>query len=177
MSHNFNLVNNTEPNSSGNFTINTNQFFMAGRGLTDAYSNSPTAASFGTNTRLYFYDTSPLNNISNLTVQSTNGWIEYLTLPVGKYRCSAFWSGIFSSSGSMDFSFRLNSGYVGNAAVIGATVNATLDGASIATAFLNVTASSTLEVVCVATPSNMTAPASQGNVPAEESWIFVERLE
>ena len=49
----------------------------------------------------YFYDTSPLNTISNATVTKVSGtdWIESITLPAGKYFVHGQWCPSFSSTG------------------------------------------------------------------------------
>lgn len=49
----------------------------------------------------YFYDTSPLNTISNATITKVSGtdWIESITLPAGKYFVQGQWVPSFSSTG------------------------------------------------------------------------------
>ena len=49
----------------------------------------------------HFYDTSPLNTISNATITKVSGtdWIESITLPAGKYFVQGQWVPSFSSTG------------------------------------------------------------------------------
>jgi hypothetical protein len=176
MSHNANVINTVEPDTTGNYTIATNEFIFAGRGLSQDYSTSPSVNSWTSGRRLHFYDTNILNNISGATINSTSNWVNYVTLPAGRYKMSAYFSAIFSASGSFEYTWRyLSSTYIGNDAIIGAQVNSTLDGARIATASVDITSSQSFEVIMFS-QSNTTLPHSQGNVPAEESWMWIERL-
>lgn len=49
----------------------------------------------------YFYDTSPLNTITDATITKVSGtdWIESITLPAGKYFVHGQWCPSFSSTG------------------------------------------------------------------------------
>jgi len=75
-----------------------------GRGESDQYSNTGLAESYShiKSDYTYFYDTNPVNTISNATITKVSGtdWIESITLPAGKYYVMGQWVCKFSSSGS-----------------------------------------------------------------------------
>lgn len=176
MSHNTITLNGIEPDVLSAFTAvsATRQAVLIGRGYTNAYSTSP-ASSLGANATLYFFDSSPINGIQDATITSSDGWVSQITLPAGRYLIKAYFSVLFSASGSFEFVLRAGATSVGNSAVIGAATSATLDGARFAHASVNLTVSTPISLSVVAA-SNVSSIASQGSVPAEESWILIERL-
>jgi hypothetical protein len=176
MSHNAFSVNGVEPNDQGQITgfSATRQAILIGRGYTNTYATSP-ASSLGAGATLYFFDSSPVNGISGATINSTDGWIDSVTIPAGRYLIKAYFSVLFSASGAFEFVLKSNTAQVGNSAVIGATTIAALDGARFAHVSFSVATSVSISCAVVSA-SNVSAIASQGSVPAEESWMLIERL-
>tara|TARA_R110002073_G_scaffold128066_1_gene273735 strand:- start:716 stop:1246 length:531 start_codon:yes stop_codon:yes gene_type:complete len=85
MSHNTIAVNNYSPDITSDIALSSSvSFAVFGKGETSAYSNSP-ATGLATNNQFYFYDTSPINNITGLTFSTTNNWGTQFTLPAGQY--------------------------------------------------------------------------------------------
>lgn len=176
MSHNTITLNSIEPDTLGAFTgfSVTRQAILIGRGYTNAYSTSP-ASSLGSGATLYFFDSDPLNGISDATISSSGGWVDSVTVPAGKYLIKAYFSVLFSASGAFEFVIKTGATQVGNSAVIGAATTAALDGARFAHVAINLATTTTISLAVVSA-SNVSAIASQGSVPAEESWMLIERL-
>jgi len=76
-----------------------------GTGLADEYQPGKNRSGEGYANAVgcftYFYDTAPLNTISNATITKVSGtdWIESITLPAGKYFVQGQWVPSFSSTG------------------------------------------------------------------------------
>lgn len=76
-----------------------------GTGLADDYQSGKDRSGEGHANAVgcftYFYDTTPLNTISNATITKVSGtdWIESITLPAGKYFVHGQWVPSFSSTG------------------------------------------------------------------------------
>ena len=174
MSHNSITVNGTEPNVAGEIAAGGRQMILVGRGLQNSYSNSP-ASGLSAGSTLYFYDTSPVNTIPNATISSSSGWVSSVTLPAGNYVILGYFSALFSSSGSLEFVWYKGAARVGNGAVIGALTLASLDGSRLAQAAVTITTTSTFTLK-VLSSSNVSALASQGNIPSEESWVMIEKV-
>lgn len=175
MSHNAFTVNNIEPDGTGAISVGSGRQMIAiGRGTAVNYSESP-ASALTANSTLYLYDASPINTISGASITATGSWIESVTLPAGSYSLMGYFSVIFSATGSFEFGWWNGASIVGNGAVVGATATSTLDGARIAMAGLTLAATTTFTLRVIAA-SNVSAIASQGTVPAAESWMLVERI-
>lgn len=175
MSHNAYKINSIKPTIEGAFDVGSGRQMIAiGRGGSAAYSSSP-ASDLTTNSTLWLYDTAPINRIPDASISATGDWIESVTLPAGSYVLLGYFSAIFSATGSLEFGWYNGAAFVGNGAVIGASVISTLDGARIAMAGLTLTSSTTLNLRAIAA-TNVSAIASQGTIPASESWMLIERV-
>lgn len=175
MSHNAITVNNFEPSETGALSIGSGRQMIAiGRGSAVNYSASP-ASALTVDSTLYLYDASPINSVSGASITATGSWIESITLPAGSYSLMGYFSVLFSATGSFEFGWWDGSAIVGNGAVVGATATSTLDGARIAMAGLTLTATTTFTLRVIAA-TNVSTIASQGTVPAAESWMLVERI-
>lgn len=173
MSHNAFTVNGLEPDVNSAINVSLAAVIRIGQGQSDAYSNS--GGSLGVNSDLYFYDTAPLNSIVGATLNGSNDWYSSVTLPAGQYLIRGYFSALFSATGQMAYKHQVGASAVGAGGYIGGTTNANYDGGSFAS--LGVTlASATTVSLRVYTSTNVSAVASQGNVPAEESWFIVEKL-
>jgi hypothetical protein len=173
MSHNSFTINGGEPNANTEITVPANNVIRIGQGLSAAYSGSGGSLAVGSD--LFFYDSDPLNLIADATLNGAGGWYSSVTLPAGKYLMRAYFSALFSATGIMGYRFRVASTEKGSGAYIGGTTNVSYDGGSFASIGLTLTSTTTISVR-VHTATNVSAVASQGNVPAEESWLLVEKL-
>ena len=175
MSHNTYVINGTEPTTTGTYSIiQTREMIAVGRGAAALYSTSP-ATSLGANANLYLYDPTPVNTITSASITLTGSWVESVTLPAGNYMLMGYFSALFSATGNLEFAWHNGSAFVGNGAVIGASVISTLDGARISMAGLTLTSTTTLRLRVIAS-ANVSSIASQGNTPAEESWMLIEKV-
>lgn len=173
MSHNAFTINGVEPDVNSAISGSLAAVIRIGQGLSDAYSNSGGALASGSD--LYFYDTAPINTIAGATLNGANNWYSSVTLPAGRYLLRGYFSALFSATGTLGFRFLVGATQKGSGAYIGGTTNVNYDGGSFAS--LGVTlATSTTIAVRIHTVTNISAVASQGNVPAEESWLIVEKL-
>jgi len=173
VSHNAFTINGVEPdvNSAVNSAIAA--IIRIGQGQSNAYSNSGGTLASGSD--LFFYDTAPFNTILGATLNGLGDWYSSVTLPAGQYLIRSYFSALFSATGIMGFQHRVGGSSVGNGGYIGGTANANYDGGSFASIAVTLLSSTTVSLRChLAT--NVSAVASQGNVPAEESWFVVEKL-
>lgn len=173
MSHNAFTINGVEPDVNSAISSAIAEIIRIGQGQADAYANSGGSLAVGSD--LFFYDTAPLNSISGATLNGSGNWYSSVTLPAGQYLIRGYFSALFSATGQMGFRFRVGASDIGNGGYIGGTTNANYDGGSFASLGLTL-ASSTTVSLRVHTATNVSAVASQGNVPAEESWLVVEKL-
>lgn len=173
MSHNAFTINTVEPDVNSAISAPLTAIIRLGQGQADAYSNSGGSLAVGSD--LYFYDTAPINNIVGATLNGSGNWYSSVTLPAGQYLIRGYFSALFSATGQMGYKHQVGASAIGNGGYIGGTTNANYDGGSFAS--LGVTlASATTVSLRVHTATNVSAVASQGNVPAEESWFVVEKL-
>lgn len=173
MSHNAVLINSVEPSADSSYSVAVSpQTILIGRGEAQAYSTSGGALTSGSLCR--FYDSAPLNTITNATLTGSGGWYSSVTLPAGRYLIRAYFSALFSASGSLGFGLFSGSSYIGGRAYIGDAVTAATDGASFASSLITLTASTTIDVR-IYSATNVAAVSSQGNIPSEESWVCIER--
>ena len=174
MSHNTQVINTIEPDALSNYTAVTSRpFILIGRGESDVYTNSGGSLSAGSNT--YFYDTAPVNSIVGASLSGANDWYYAITLPVGSYFIRAFFSALFSATGSMRTGLHNGSVYVGSQAFIGGSTLSTYDGGGFASTTITITSPTTFSLKIVSS-SNLSSVSAQGDVPAEESWMMVEKV-
>jgi len=173
VSHNAFTINGVEPdvNSAVNSAIAA--IIRIGQGQSDAYANSGGTLVSGSD--LFFYDRAPLNTILGASLNGSGDWYSSVTLPAGQYLIRSYFSALFSATGIMGFQNRVGASVVGNGGYIGGTANANYDGGSFASISVTLLATTTVSLRCILA-SNVSAVASQGNVPAEESWFVVEKL-
>lgn len=173
MSHNASKINSVEPSAASTYSVPISpQMIMIGRGEADAYANS--GQSLNLNSSCAFYDQAPINTITGASLTGSGDWYYQIQLPAGRYVLRAYFSALFSASGALGFGLYNGSSYVGGRAYIGASVSASTDGASFASAAVTITTPTTF-TVRIFSLSNVSAVASQGNIPAEESWLCIER--
>lgn len=173
MSHNTAVINDVEPNADSSYGVLVSpQVILIGRGESQAYSTSGGTLTAGSVCR--FYDSAPVNTITDATITGASDWHQSVTLPAGRYLIRAYFSAIFSASGSLGFGLFNGSSYIGGRAYIGGAVTAATDGASFASSLITITAPTTIDVRIYAV-TNVASVASQGNVPSEESWLCIER--
>lgn len=174
MSHNAQVINGVEPDVLSQYAgVPGRPMILIGRGESNAYANSG-ATSLGTGSTLYFYDSAPLNSITNATLTGASGWYSSVTLPVGTYLIRGYFSALFSATGSLTSGFYAG-GYIGSQGMIGGSVNANYDGGGYASASVTITVSTTFSLR-VYSSTNVSAVASQGTVPSQESWLIIEKL-
>lgn len=173
MSHNAFTVNGAEPDVNSAIAGSLSAIIRIGQGQSNAYSNSGGSLAVGSD--LYFYDTAPLNNIAGASLNGANNWYSSVTLPAGQYLMRGYFSALFSATGTLGFRFLVGATQKGSGAYIGGTTNVNYDGGSFASIGVSLTSSTTIGLR-VYTATNVSAVASQGNVPAAESWLIVEKL-
>lgn len=175
MSHNAQVINGVEPNALSQYSgVIARPIVLIGRGLTAAYSTSG-ASDLSVNTNVRFYDTSPINSITGATLNGSADWYQSVTLPAGTFFIRAYFSVLFSATGLLELGLHTGSIYIGSRAVVGGTAGSTYDGGGFASTTITL-ASTTTIALRIASASNVSAIASQGNTPAQESWLLVERL-
>lgn len=178
MSHNAQVINGVEPDVLSQYANVAGRPLIAiGRGQTADYSTSG-ATSLAVNSYLRFYDTAPLNSITGATLNlgaDATDWYDSVTLPAGLYFVRAYFGLLFSATGQAIFGLATGAIYIGARGIVGGAVNSSYDGGAFASALITLTTTSTIRLQ-LATVSNVAAIASQGNVPAEESWFLVEKL-
>lgn len=173
MSHNAFTVNGAEPDVNSAISVSLSALIRIGQGQADAYSNSGGSLAVGSD--LYFYDTAPLNTIAGATLNGSSNWYSSVTLPAGQYLIRSYFSALFSATGLMGFRFLVGASNIGNIGYIGGTTTSNYDGGAFASIGVTLTSSTTISVRVVSA-TNVSAVASQGNVPAQESWLVVEKL-
>lgn len=173
MSHNAFTVNGVEPDVNSAISSSLATIIRIGQGQSNNYSNS--GGTLGVGADLYFYDTAPTNTIAGATLNGSGNWYSSVTLPAGQYLIRGYFSALFSATGQMAYKHQVGASAIGSGGYIGGTTNANYDGGSFAS--LGVTLASTTTIsLRVYTSTNVSAVASQGTVPAEESWFIVEKL-
>lgn len=174
MSHNTQVINTIEPDALSNYAAVTSRpFILIGRGEADVYTNS--GGSLGVGSNAYFYDTAPINSIENASLLGANDWYYAISLPAGSYFIRAFFSALFSATGTLRTGLYNGSAYVGSQAFIGGATLSTYDGGGFASTSITINTTTTFYLKIVAV-SNVSSVASQGVIPAEESWLMVEKI-
>ena len=152
----------------------TGRFISIGQGETSAYSNSG-ASNFNTGSTLYFYDTAPINNITNATITSSSDWVSSVTLPAGSYLFTANFSPSFSASGSLSYVLYNGSTYINPTAQVGTAADCLISSSGVSEAAVTISTSTTFTYVAYA-KSNLNGVASQGNNISQQSFWVIEAL-
>lgn len=180
MSHNLLTVNDQGGDRLSAITVSVSQYVNEIRigtngSNTDAYSNSP--ATTLDNSTLYFYDSSLTNNITGASITSTNDWVESITLPAGRYFITAVFSVKFTASGRFAYQLHNGSGFVGSRAQIGDNLQFSTESAPASCfAVVDITNNATYTVKSVSSNTNLDSIANQGDLPSEESFIYIRKL-
>ena len=152
------------------------QYFYAGQGESAAYTTSPQSTNaISTGDTVYVYDTSPVNEITGATYTSTSNWIESITLPAGKYILYAQSSFVFSASDESAYRFYNGSTAISQAGVIGESRSIYRGGGSLATGYVDLSASTTINLEFIEVGS-LDTPNGQGNTPSEHGLIYIEKV-
>ena len=152
------------------------QYFYAGKGESAAYTTSPqSTTAISTGDTVYVYDTNPVNNISGATYTETSDWIESITLPTGKYILYGQSSFEFSASDESGYKFHDGTSYISQAGIIGESRSTYRGGGSLATGYIDLSTSTTINLEFFEVGS-LDTPANQGNVPAEHGLIYIEKV-
>lgn len=171
MAHLLNTIDDAGANRLGEFSGSTTaQMIIIGRGESDAYSNSG-ATSLASGQVLRVYDTSPVNTITGATITSSNNWISAITLPTGFYIVRAFFGAVFTASGELQVNFNSQTSY----GSIGASAQARDNGAGITSGRMIVNLATSTIALYSRGATNVDTVANQGNTPAEESYIIIEK--
>ena len=149
------------------------RFICIGQGESDGYTNSA-ASSFNTGATLYFYDSSPYNNIENATITSANNWISSVTLPAGTYLFTANFSPTFNASGKLSYVLYNGSDYVNPTAEVGTASSCLISSSGVCEAAVTIGSATTFSYVAYS-KSNISVN-SQGNSVSEQSFWIIERL-
>ena len=172
MAHLLNTIDDVGANRLGEFSSSvTAQMIIIGRGESDAYSNSG-ATSFASGQTLRVYDTNPINTITGASLTSSNNWISAITLPTGVYIVRAFFGAVFTASGELKVNFNSQTSY----GSIGASAQTRDNGAGITSGRMSVTLSTSTISLFSRGATNIDTVANQGNTPAQESYIVIEKI-
>jgi hypothetical protein len=143
-----------------------------GQGESDNYSNS--GASTLTNTTLYFYDSSPLNEISGATLTGASGWYSSVTLPAGRYIIECGFDVKFTASGQFAFQIYNGSSLIGSRAQIGDSLQFSTESApGLASACINISTSTTFSVLSPTGNTNLDTITNQGTSISERAFITI----
>lgn len=151
---------------------------LIGQGETNAYSNSG-LTTIAADDEFRLYDTAPINEITgaSITKVGATDWVDYFTLPAGRYTVLCNCRVSFSASG--EFHFRLysntDSARRSGRAAIGEGLTSYSYGSTLASSFVLTQAEEI--VIQVAAASSVDTVANQGNTPSEFSSIYIEKVE
>ena len=158
-------VNTAAPSGGGDLIV-------FGQGETSAYSNSP-AASMNAGQTLYAYDTSPINTISGAAINTTNDWLDTITLPAGRnFLLCAIVAVEFSASGYIGFGYYSGANLASHIGYVGDSVISYDGAAGFIQSYLSTSTSLTLNLEIVA-QSNVDSIANQGNTISEAVQIVI----
>lgn len=148
------------------------QTIFVGDGATQDYSTS-TAASTASGAVVEFYSASPINSVSDATLNATGGWCSSITLTTGRYIVEAVIGLTFSSSiGSALYRVFQDETGVGSRGSVGFDV---LRVGARARAVVDVATTSTI-TVRLESVGSINGVASQGTRHAERGSIEVRRV-
>ncbi len=146
-----------------------------GSGESNDYANS--GATTLTNTTLYFYDSSPLNEIDGATLTGSNGWFSSVTLPAGRYIIEVGFDLKFTASGQFAFQLYDGSALIGSRAQIGDTLQFSTESApGLASAAVNISSSTTFSVRSPTGNTHLDTVTNQGSTISERAFISIMEL-
>lgn len=173
MSHNIVTFGANEPDRVSDYdAVGSRGYIVIGQGESNNYSNSA-ASNFNAGSVLYFYDTSPHNNISGATLTGSSDWYSSVTLPAGKYIIESYFGVDFTASGSMSYAIRLSSNRTAYG-IIGDLVDSE-DGGPIACTYIDISIASTIDLRVVS-GSNIDTVANQGTTVSSQSWLLIRKI-
>lgn len=174
MSHNTIEVNSTAPNITGDITLaSATSFAVFGRGESSAYSNSP-ATGMASGDQFYFYDTSPVNNISGLTFSTTNDWCTQFTLPAGSYIIQWTFHVEYTATGWFSHLDLKQSTTVVGTCAIGETSSAEQSNGW-GTAYIAPTSNTTYDFE-LGGATNVDTVANQGTTPSQYAAFYIWKV-
>ena len=152
-------------------------YLTFGQGETDAYSNSGAGTTIGAGDRLRFYDSSVVNTLtgSSVTKYSGTNWIEYCTVPAGKYLFCVTYRAELSATGYLAYKLYSGTTEISSLAVIGDDVSTYDNAAGYIMSYYEFGSSSNVELKAVAV-SNVDTVANQGNTPAQYSNALIIKV-
>ena len=175
MSHNVGDYGGQSLDRQSEATVELNNQLLIGLGERDNYSNS--GATTLTNTTLYFYDSSPINNISGATLTGSSGWYSSVTLPAGRYIITVGYAVEFSASGQFAFQIYNGSSLIGSRGQIGDSLQFSTEAApSTASASVSISSSTTFSVRSPTGNTNIDTIANQGGTIAERAYLSVLKV-
>jgi len=173
MSHNTIAVNNYSADIESDITLASSvSFAVFGRGESSAYSNSP-ATGTGNGSQFYFYDTSPINQITGLTFSTTSDWCTQFTLPAGQYIVQWSFHLEYTSTGWAAHCHLKNTGTVGICA-IGETSTAEQSNGW-GTAYISNAVDTTYDFE-LNSVSNIDTVANQSTTPSEYGAFYIWKV-
>jgi hypothetical protein len=152
------------------------EYALFGQGESDDYSNS--GFSLGVNNTWGFYDSSPINTISNyVSFNKVTGtdWLESITLEAGKYEVFAQTSAEFSATGALGVRVHDSStnDIYSNLAVTGGDFSSAGAGPTCVMGALVISSQTTLYFKTIIA-SNLAT--SQGNTPSEQGVVLIRKV-
>ncbi len=184
------LANNQVLRYNGTNWVNSNesltkQYLFIGEGASQAYSDSGRTGNVGSHHKVAIYDSNPVNTITGASFtykdnDSSTNWINEITLPSGKYNAIAQTRFEFSASGYISYnlatSLTNNSAYwLTPLAVIGQNTT-TYDGApATMQGYFELTSTDAI-MFKLNIVSNVDTVANQGNMPAEHTYLYIEKV-
>lgn len=176
MSHNIIEVNGISPNINGELNlVYTTEYMVFGRGESVAYSNSP-ATSMASSAQFFFYDSSPVNNITGATFTTTNDFLTNISLPQGEYIMQwSFHLESTSSSWNCYLDLYDNTPALKGRCIIGSLSNSEQsNGWGIA--YLDVPSGGSTYKHYLNGPVNIDTIANQGTTPSEYSALYIWKV-
>ena len=163
----------------------SNEFIFIGHGESKDYQNSPHGTgAISTSSDMYFYDSNHVNLITGATVTITSGagddtdnWISSITLPTGNYIVSAQTLLEFSSSGYAAYAFYNSSNTrLTQIGVVGTNRTTYLGAGDLAHGFIELASQTTIKVRIFNSAGTISAGSSQGNTPAAQGLIIIQKM-
>ena len=184
------LANNQVLRYNGTNWVNSNEsltkeYLFIGEGSSQDYSNSGRTGNVSANHQVAIYDSSPVNTISGASFaykdnDSSTNWINTITLPAGKYNAMAQTRFEFSASGYIAYNLTTalanqNSNWLTPLAVIGQNTTHYEGAPATMQGYFEISSSTTVYFK-LNFVSNVDSVANQGNMPAEHTYLYIEKV-
>ena len=160
----------------------TKEYLFIGEGSSQDYANSGRSGSISNSHYAAIYDSSPVNTIANASFSykdndSSTNWIHYITLPAGKYNALGQTRFEFSASGYIAYNLTKssNTAWLTPLAVIGQNTTQYEGAPATMQGYFELT-SSTAVYFRLRYVSNAESVANQGNMPAEHTYLYIEKV-